>query len=71
MNNKAFAMKQGAEIKKDEPVFIPDECGDTMWDAVLQQEAGVKSVSEPAAALLNRINAISRKFSGSDTSKAQ
>ena len=42
-------------------VVIPDECGDTMWDAVLQQEVkacDVKTVSENAASLLNRIDAV-------------
>jgi len=24
--------------KESEEVYIPDECGDTMWDAVLNQE---------------------------------
>lgn len=32
-------MKQDLELKNDEPVVIPDECGDSMWDEVLQQEA--------------------------------
>jgi hypothetical protein len=44
-----------------EPIVIADECGDSMWDEVLQQEVkacDVKSISETAAVLLNRINAV-------------
>jgi len=45
----------------DEPVVIADECGDTLWDAVLNQEVKaceVKNVSKHAALLLNTINAV-------------
>jgi hypothetical protein len=44
----------------DEPIVIADECGDSMWDAVLQQEVkacDVKTVSKKASSLLNRIDA--------------
>lgn len=44
----------------DEPVVIADECGDTMWEAVLSQEAKVcdmKEISTNASSLLNSINA--------------
>jgi hypothetical protein len=54
-------MKQDLELKNDEPVVIPDECGDSMWDAVLQQEVkacDVKNIPAAAALLLNRINAV-------------
>ena len=37
---------------------LPDECGDTMWDAVLAQDVKVcktNTVSENAALLLNSI----------------
>lgn len=27
-----------------EPVFMADECGDTLWDAVLQQEVNACAV---------------------------
>lgn len=30
----------------DELVVIPDECGDTMWDAVLQQQLNVCEVKD-------------------------
>lgn len=58
----------------DELIVIPDECGDTMWDAVLQQEVkacDVKTVPKNASLLLNRINAVSRKLSGSDTTEVE
>ena len=45
---------------KDEPIVIADECGDSMWDAVLNQEVkacDVKKISINASLLLNRINA--------------
>lgn len=28
----------------EEPVVIPDECGDTMWDAVLDQSPFVQAI---------------------------
>lgn len=34
-----------------EPVFIPDECGDTLWDEVLQPEVNtcqVKPITDKA-----------------------
>lgn len=49
------------EEHASEPIVIADECGDTMWDAVLQQEikaCEVKTISKNAAALLNRIDAV-------------
>jgi len=27
----------------DEPILIPDECGDSMWDTVLEQSPFVKT----------------------------
>ena len=46
-------MKNEMENKQDkmidEPVVIPDECGDTMWDKVLLQD-------EIKAALNNSVN---------------
>jgi hypothetical protein len=57
------------EKPAEEPIVIADECGDSMWDAVLQQEAkacDVKAVSKNASSLLNRIDAAEV----SDTTKA-
>lgn len=31
-------------INDDELIVIPDECGDTMWDAVLEQQLSVCEV---------------------------
>jgi len=45
---------------KGEAIVIADECGDSMWDAVLNQEVkacDVKKISADASLLLNRINA--------------
>jgi len=42
-----------------EPIVIADECGDSMWDAVLDQEVkacDVKEISINASLLLNNIN---------------
>lgn len=56
--------KDLAETKSkpaDEPIVIADECGDSMWDAVLQQEVKaceVKAISKNAALLLNSIDAV-------------
>ena len=65
LNSKAFFMKHDLINKTGEvtakEVVIPDECGDTMWDAVLQQEAkacDVKVDSENAASLLTRVDAV-------------
>jgi hypothetical protein len=74
LNSKIFFMKNDL-IKETneattEEVVIPDECGDTMWDAVLQQEVktcGAKTASKNAASLLNRIDAVQV----SDTTKAK
>lgn len=49
------------ETPATEPIVIADECGDSMWDAVLQQEVKAceaKTVSKNAASLLNRIDAV-------------
>ena len=47
-----------SEIPANEPIVIVDECGDSLWDAVLQQEekiCQVKNASKGASALLNGI----------------
>lgn len=37
--------------QKEEPVVIVDECGDTLWDAVLEQEVKACQISEPVSVL--------------------
>lgn len=32
----------------DNPIVIPDECGDSMWDAVLEQSAFVQALRRAA-----------------------
>ena len=57
MNNHSIPPK---DKTADEPIVIADECGDSMWDAVLNQEVkacDVKKISINASLLLNRINA--------------
>ena len=34
----------------DEPIVIPDECGDSMWDSVLEQSAFVQALRQEAKA---------------------
>ncbi|MEP7377387.1 MAG: hypothetical protein ABI675_28550 [Chitinophagaceae bacterium] len=49
------------EIPADEPIVIADECGDSLWDAVLQQDVkacDVINTSKGASALLNGIEKI-------------
>lgn len=46
-------MKQDEEKKagsptNDEKVVIPDECGDSMWDTVLEQSAFVQGLKQAA-----------------------
>ena len=46
---------------EDELIVIADECGDTMWDAVLEQEVGVCKInggSNNANALLNKLTEV-------------
>lgn len=31
----------------EDPIVLPDECGDTLWDAVLQQEVKACTISTP------------------------
>ncbi|HRH48979.1 MAG TPA: hypothetical protein PLP23_09515 [Panacibacter sp.] len=53
-----------------EPIVIADECGDSMWDDVLNQEVKVckvKVVSKSASSLFSRIDTVQV----SDTTKAQ
>lgn len=49
------------EIPANEPIVIADECGDSLWDAVLQQEVNpceVKKASKGDSAGLNRVGKI-------------
>ncbi|MEP7317549.1 MAG: hypothetical protein ABI921_02375 [Panacibacter sp.] len=58
LNDKTAA---NAITSADETVYLPDECGDTMWDAVLEQEVkacDVKEISTNAASLLINIHAV-------------
>jgi len=62
--NKHFMKKdieQAVKVPANELIVIADECGDTLWDAVLQQEVkscDVKIVSNTAASLLKSIDAV-------------
>lgn len=46
-------MKKDEENEKSklakEPVVIPDECGDSMWDTVLEQSVFVQALRRQAA----------------------
>lgn len=37
-NNQSDELSNTADSLKKEEVVMPDECGDTLWDAVLKQE---------------------------------
>ena len=59
LNNKN--METNILTGEIEAANLPDECGDTMWDAVLQQEikaCAIKDISKNAAGLLNSINTV-------------
>ena len=49
-NYKTPVMKNEIEKNKsvDEPIVIPDECGDSMWDTVLEQSAFVQVLKQAA-----------------------
>lgn len=52
-------LKNQANSLADEPIVIPDECGDSMWDAVLAQEVkacDVKEISKNSRALFSQVN---------------
>lgn len=52
---------QEKENPEHEPIVIPDECGDSLWDEVLRQKVkacDVKDISKNASSLLNRIDAV-------------
>ncbi|MEO7767538.1 MAG: hypothetical protein ABIS01_08935 [Ferruginibacter sp.] len=38
----------GKSKAADEPIVIPDECGDSMWDTVLEQSAFVQALTQVA-----------------------
>ena len=57
MNNHFINQK---DKSAGELIVITDECGDSMWEAVLSQEAkacDTKEISTNASLLLNSINA--------------
>ena len=62
--NKVFMKKDLISEKEkpaNEPIVIADECGDSMWDAVLQQEVkacDVNAVSKNASSLLSIIDTV-------------
>lgn len=70
--NKVFMKKDLISEKENpatEPIVIADECGDSMWDEVLQQEikaCDLKTISKNASSLLSRIDIVQV----SDTTKA-
>jgi hypothetical protein len=39
---KDFILEQANPV--DEPIVLPDECGDSMWDKVLEQSAFVPAL---------------------------
>jgi len=58
MNNHFIHSK---DKTADEPIVIADECGDSMWDAVLSQEVkacDMKEISTNASLLLISNNAV-------------
>ena len=53
-------MENDLLLVKDEPIVIVDECGDSMWDAVLEQyikACDVKTSSKNTASLPPDIDA--------------
>lgn len=61
--NKHFMKKILEETENkpaDEPIVIADECGDSLWDTVLQQElkTGDVKMSNGATSLLNNVDAV-------------
>ena len=55
-------MKNEIEKSKsvDEPIVIPDECGDNMWDTVLEQLAFVQALKQAS-----KIKAADKNYSQS------
>jgi len=46
---------------EDEPIVIADECGDAMWDAVLEQGVKARKINEGNTnvnALLNKLTKV-------------
>ena len=53
-------MERDLDLEKDEPIVMADECGDSMWNAVLEQEVkdcDVEVVSKNTASLPPGIDA--------------
>ena len=40
--------KSAGSLVTDEPVVIPDECGDSMWDTVLAQSPFIQALKQAA-----------------------
>ncbi|MEO8110050.1 MAG: hypothetical protein ABI594_08465 [Ginsengibacter sp.] len=40
--------KKAVSPTNDEPVVIPDECGDSMWDTVLEQSPFIQALKQAA-----------------------
>jgi hypothetical protein len=57
----------------DEPVVIPDECGDTMWDAVLEQDMKGSQTNSPKRfdALLKEIHVVQKLRASENDSKTK
>ena len=60
-SSKKLCMETTILKNEDGRVIIPDECGDTMWDEVLQQEVNacaVKNISKMTNIMPNSIDAV-------------
>lgn len=56
----------------DEPIVIADECGDTMWDAVLEQDVEPGRTNSPKAdALLKEIDVACKSRIGDKESRTE
>ncbi len=70
-------MKRDLTDKKDnpadEPVVIPDECGDTMWDAVLEQDmkGSQTNSSKLSDVLLKEIHVVQKLRASENDSKTK
>lgn len=63
------AFEETVNKPAEDPIVILDECGDSLWDAVLQQEVKTCDVkiSKTTASLLSSIDAVKV----SDTTEAK
>lgn len=47
-------MENDFDLVRDEPIVMPDECGDSVWDAVLEQHVkacDVETISKNTSSL--------------------